>query len=141
MIQDPALLAGVLPHSDGGRSCALSRVPAAVQGHPCEPEEAALSRSKQFSNFQAQRRHGRGSGTWRWPAGPAARSAARPSSGAGLKLPTSEFIVLMLVASLLLGIAGFVAQGLLVALLLAAMGPVGALAAYQDQDRPPARRI
>lgn len=56
--------------------------------------------------------------------GPFGRDAL---SGAGMKLPTSEFIVLMLVASLLLGIAGFVAQGLLLAVLLAVLGPVGAL--------------
>lgn len=45
---------------------------------------------------------------------------------AGLKSSPSEFIVIMLSAVLLLAAAGFVMQGLLAALLLAAMGPVGA---------------
>ncbi|MHA7222054.1 type II secretion system F family protein [Arthrobacter sp. RHLT1-20] len=55
--------------------------------------------------------------------GPFGRDAL---SGAGLASAPAEFAVMVLVASLLFGIAGFVAQGLLMALPLAAIGPVGA---------------
>jgi tight adherence protein B len=47
-------------------------------------------------------------------------------SGAGLKLPPSEFMVLVVVAAFLLGVAGYVLQGALMALLLATTVPVGA---------------
>ncbi|MFF2244759.1 type II secretion system F family protein [Arthrobacter sp. NPDC058130] len=55
--------------------------------------------------------------------GPFGRDAL---GGAGVKLRPSEFIVLMFVASFILGLAGYVLQGWLLAVLFAAMGPVGA---------------
>lgn len=56
-------------------------------------------------------------------AGPFSRDTL---SGAGLRYSPSEFIVLVLVAGLLLGLAGFVMQGFILALVLAALAPVGA---------------
>lgn len=54
--------------------------------------------------------------------GPFGRDAL---GGAGLKSSPSEFIVMVVGASLLLAVVGFVMQGLLAGLLLAALGPVG----------------
>jgi len=47
-------------------------------------------------------------------------------SGAGLKSTPAEFVVLMLAGSLVLGTMGLMAQNLFMAILLAAMAPVGA---------------
>ncbi|WP_104091201.1 type II secretion system F family protein [Arthrobacter sp. GMC3] len=57
--------------------------------------------------------------------GPFGRDAL---GGAGLKSSPSEFIVIMLAASIGLAAVGLVLQGPMAALLLAAMGPLGAIA-------------
>ena len=57
--------------------------------------------------------------------GPFGRDAL---SGAGIKTPPADFVLLVLAASFFLGLAGLVVQGLAVALLFAVLSPVGALA-------------
>jgi tight adherence protein B len=47
-------------------------------------------------------------------------------SGAGLKVPPSEFMVLVAVGAFILGLTGYVLQGALMAIFLAALVPVGA---------------
>ncbi len=78
---------------------------------------SAMSRLSGATVAAVERRVGPGGG------GPFGRDAL---NGAGLKTTPADFIVLLLVASLLLGVAGFVLQGLLLAMLLPVLGPVGA---------------
>ncbi len=70
--------------------------------------------------------------------GPFGRDALE---GAGVKSSPAEFIVLVLAGSLALGTMGFMARNLLLALLLAAMAPVGAWLLVVIKDRPPPRGV
>ncbi|SEE65684.1 tight adherence protein B [Arthrobacter alpinus] len=82
-----------------------------------QDETSVISRLSEVTVAAVEHRFGPGI------SGPFGRDAL---GGAGLKSTASEFIVLILSASLVLGAIGLLIQGLLLAFLFAAMGPVGA---------------
>ena len=86
---------------------------------PAESNSSMISKLSGVTVAAVERRVGHKS------SGPFGRDAL---GEAGLKLQPSEFIVLVLVASFILGLAGYVLQGWLLAVLFAAIGPVGAKA-------------
>jgi tight adherence protein B len=84
---------------------------------PYSPEvsSSVISRLSGVTIAAVERRVGQGGGE---------AFGSEALRGAGLKLPPSEFMVLAVVAAFLLGLAGYVLQGLLTAVLLAIMVPV-----------------
>lgn len=86
---------------------------------PAESNSSMISRLSGVTVAAMERRVGHKS------SGPFGRDAL---GGAGLKLQPAEFAVLVLVAAFILGLAGFVLQGWLLAVVFAGMSPVAARA-------------
>jgi tight adherence protein B len=78
---------------------------------------SVISRVSNAAVAAAERRTGSGAG---------GMFGSEALSGAGLKLPASEFAVLLVIAAFLAGVAGYILQGMLLGILLALLVPLGA---------------
>lgn len=78
---------------------------------------SVISRVSNAAVAAAERRTGSGTG---------GLFGSEALNGAGLKLPASEFAVLLVIVAFLAGAAGYILQGLLLCILLALLVPLGA---------------